>query len=202
MSDDNKPGRRSQDWFGGKGPKGSRPPRLVRSRGVPGDHFDGRPVIGICNTWSELTPCNSHFGDLAQYVPRGHTGSGRRVPMEFLVTSPGETLTRPTAMLLRNLTSMDVEETLRANPDRRRRAAGCGCDKTTPALMMGAASVNLLTIGLVVGAHAERQLAGQVGYGIKDAWKLGDDAARGARHDRRCRGVRKPPQPARTASAT
>jgi dihydroxy-acid dehydratase len=147
--DDKKPGLRSQSWFGGKGAHGFAHRSWVRSRGVPSDHFDGRPVIGICNTWSELTPCNSHFRDLAQFVREGILEAGG-VPMEFPVTSPGETLTRPTAMLLRNLTSMDVEETLRANP-----IDGVvlmmGCDKTTPALLMGAASVNLPTIGLSAG---------------------------------------------------
>jgi dihydroxy-acid dehydratase len=176
MSDDKKAGRRSQDWFGGRGPKGFVHRAWVRSRGVPTDHFDGRPVIGICNTWSELTPCNSHFRDLAQYVREGILEAGG-VPMEFPVTSPGETLTRPTAMLLRNLTSMDVEETLRANP-----LDGVvllmGCDKTTPALLMGAASVNLPTIGLSSGPMLNGSWRGK-SYGIKDAWKLGDDVREG-----------------------
>lgn len=176
MSDDKKPGRRSQSWFAGEGSKGFVHRSWVRSRGVPTDHFDGRPVIGICNTWSELTPCNSHFRDLAQYVREGILEAGG-VPMEFPVTSPGETLTRPTAMFLRNLTSMDVEETLRANP-----IDGVvllmGCDKTTPALMMGAASVNLPTIGLSAGPMLNGSWRGK-SFGIKDAWKLGDDARSG-----------------------
>ena len=176
MSEDKKTERRSQSWFGGKGGKGFAHRSWVRSRGVPGDHFDGRPVIGICNTWSELTPCNSHFRDLAQYVREGILEAGG-VPMEFPVTSPGETLTRPTAMFLRNLTSMDVEETLRANP-----IDGVvlmmGCDKTTPALMMGAASVNLPTIGLSAGPMLNGSRKGK-SFGVKDAWKLGDDARSG-----------------------
>lgn len=171
MSDKSKSGLRSQSWFGGRGPKGFVHRSWVRSRGVPTDHFDGRPVIGICNTWSELTPCNSHFRDLAQYVREGILEAGG-VPMEFPVTSPGETLTRPTAMLLRNLTSMDVEETLRANP-----IDGVvllmGCDKTTPALLMGAASVDLPTIGLSSGPMLNGSWRGKP-FGIKDAWKLGD----------------------------
>ncbi len=174
--DDKKPGLRSQSWFGGKGAHGFAHRSWVRSRGVPSDHFDGRPVIGICNTWSELTPCNSHFRDLAQFVREGILEAGG-VPMEFPVTSPGETLTRPTAMLLRNLTSMDVEETLRANP-----IDGVvlmmGCDKTTPALLMGAASVNLPTIGLSAGPMLNGSRAGK-SFGVKDAWKLGDDARTG-----------------------
>ena len=172
MSDDKKRGLRSQSWFEGRGPKGFVHRGWVRSRGVPTDHFDGRPVIGICNTWSELTPCNSHFRDLAQYVREGILEAGG-VPMEFPVTSPGETLTRPTAMLLRNLTSMDVEETLRANP-----IDGVvllmGCDKTTPALLMGAASVNLPTIGVSAGPMLNGSWRGK-SFGIRDAWELGDE---------------------------
>jgi dihydroxy-acid dehydratase len=143
----------------------------TRSRSVPGDHFDGRPVIGICNTWSELTPCNSHFRDLAQHVREGILEAGG-VPMEFPVISPGETLTRPTAMFLRNLASMDVEETLRANP-----IDGVvllmGCDKTTPALLMGAASVDLPTIGVSGGPMLNGTWRGQH-LGISDVWTMGD----------------------------
>lgn len=167
---------RSQDWFGGRGGKGFAHRSWVRSRGVPKDHFDGRPVIGICNTWSELTSCNSHFRDLAQFVREGILEAGG-VPMEFPVISPGETLTRPTAMLLRNLCSMDVEETLRANP-----LDGVvlmmGCDKTTPALLMGAASVNMPTIGLSSGPMLNGSFRGKA-FGIKDAWKMGADLRAG-----------------------
>ena len=167
---------RSQDWFGGEGTKGFIHRSWVRSRGVPGDHFDGRPVIGICNTWSDLTSCNHHFRELAQHVREGILEAGG-VPMEFPVISTGETLTRPTAMLLRNLASMDVEETLRANP-----LDGVvlmmGCDKTTPGLMMGAASVNLPTIGLSGGPMLNGSFRGQP-FGIKDAWRLGWEARAG-----------------------
>ena len=113
-------------------------------RGVPDHEFDGRPVIGICNTWSELTPCNAHFREIAESVRIGVYEAGG-FPVEFPVTSPGEPIMRPTTMLFRNLASMDVEESLRANP-----LDGVvlltGCDKTTPALLMGAASVGLPTI--------------------------------------------------------
>ena len=106
--------------------------------------FDGRPVIGICNTWSELTPCNGHFRELAEHVKRGVYEMGG-FPVEFPVMSLGETLMRPTTMLFRNLASMDVEESIRANP-----MDGVvlltGCDKTTPSLLMGAASCGLPTI--------------------------------------------------------
>jgi L-arabonate dehydrase len=176
MNEDNVAGRRSQDWFGGHGAHGFAHRSWVRSRGVPKDHFDGRPVIGICNTWSELTSCNSHFRELAQHVREGILEAGG-VPMEFPVISTGETLTRPTAMLLRNLCSMDVEETLRANP-----LDGVvlmmGCDKTTPGLLMGAASVNLPTIGLSAGPMLNGSFRGK-SFGIKDAWNLSADLRAG-----------------------
>ncbi|MFJ6699430.1 IlvD/Edd family dehydratase [Streptomyces sp. NPDC091272] len=174
--DDNVTELRSQDWFGGQGGKGFTHRSWVRSRGVPKDHFDGRPIIGICNTWSELTSCNSHFRELAQHVREGVLEAGG-VPMEFPVISTGETLTRPTAMLLRNLCSMDVEETLRANP-----LDGVvlmmGCDKTTPGLLMGAASVNLPTIGLSAGPMLNGSFRGK-SFGIKDAWNLSADLRSG-----------------------
>ena len=110
----------------------------MKNQGWPHDLFDGRPVIGICNTWSELTPCNAHFRELAEFVKRGVWEAGG-FPLEFPVMSLGETQLRPTAMLFRNLASMDVEESIRGNP-----IDGVvllmGCDKTTPSLLMGAAS--------------------------------------------------------------
>src|ERR1700691_3173176 len=128
MAKDEKSGRRSQAWFA-RGPLSLEHRAWLRSNSVPTDHFDGRPVIGICNTWSELTPCNSHFRIIAQHVREGILEAGG-VPMEFPVISTGEMLTRPTAMLLRNLASMDVEESIRANP-----LDGVvllmGCDKTS-----------------------------------------------------------------------
>ena len=133
--------RRSQAWFGREDKMGFIYRSWVKNRGMPHDKFDGRPVIGICNTWSELTPCNTHFRDLADHVRQGVLEAGG-FPLEFPVMSLGETLLRPTAMLYRNLASMDVEEIIRANP-----LDGVvllmGCDKTTPALLMGAASVDL-----------------------------------------------------------
>jgi len=141
--------RRSQQWFGREGKMGFIYRSWVKNRGVPHDQFDGRPVIGICNTYSELTPCNTHFRTLAEHVKTGVWEAGG-FPLEFPVMSLGETLLRPTAMLFRNLVSMDVEESLRANP-----LDGVvllmGCDKTTPALLMGAASVDLPTIGVSGG---------------------------------------------------
>ena len=135
---------RSHEWFGREGKMGFIYRSWMRNQGTPDSEFDGRPVIGICNTWSELTPCNAHFRELAESVKKGVYEAGG-FPLEFPITSLGETMMRPTAMLFRNLASMDAEETIRANP-----LDGvvllCGCDKTTPSALMGAASVNLPTI--------------------------------------------------------
>ena len=140
---------RSQQWFGRQDRDGFSYRSWVKGKGIPHDQFDGRPVIGICNTFSELTPCNSHFRTLAEQVKIGvHEAGG--FPLEFPVMSLGETLLRPTAMLYRNLASMDVEESIRGNP-----LDGVvllfGCDKTTPSLLMGASSVDLPTIGVSGG---------------------------------------------------
>ncbi|HEU6442436.1 MAG TPA: IlvD/Edd family dehydratase, partial [Microvirga sp.] len=120
-----------------------------KNSGFPQDQFEGRPVIGICNTWSELTPCNAHFRTLAEHVKYGVLDAGG-FPLEFPVSSLGEVTMRPTAMLFRNLAAMDVEEAIRAHP-----LDGVvllmGCDKTTPALLMGAASADLPTIGVSGG---------------------------------------------------
>ncbi|MGN6321662.1 MAG: IlvD/Edd family dehydratase [Dyella sp.] len=150
MGSPKKPSRRSQEWFGREGKQGFYYRSWLKSLGLPHEMFDGRPVIGICNTWSELTPCNASFRELAEHVKRGVYEAGG-FPLEFPVMSLGETQVRPTAMLWRNLASMDVEESIRANP-----LDGVvllmGCDKTTPSLLMGAASVDLPTIGLSGGA--------------------------------------------------
>ncbi len=142
-------------------------------RGHPQDVFDGRPVIGICNTWSELTPCNMHFRELADHVKRGVWEMGG-FPVEFPVMSSGETNLRPTAMLFRNLISMDVEESIRANP-----IDGVvlltGCDKTVPALIMGAASVNLPSIVISGGAMLNGKFCGQdLGSGT-DVWRFSEE---------------------------
>ena len=140
---------RSQAWFARQDKNGFYYRSWLKNRGFPQDQFDGRPVIGICNTWSELTPCNSHFKTIADHVRWGVLEAGG-FPLEFPIMSLGETMLRPTAMLYRNLASMDVEESIRANP-----LDGVvllmGCDKTTPALLMGAASVDVPTIGVSGG---------------------------------------------------
>ena len=140
---------RSQEWYGRQDRDGFMHRSWMKNQGWPHDLFDGRPVIGICNTWSELTPCNAHFREIAEFVKRGVWEAGG-FPLEFPVMSLGETQIRPTAMLFRNLASMDVEESIRANP-----IDGVvllmGCDKTTPSLLMGAASCDLPTIGVSGG---------------------------------------------------
>ena len=153
---------RSAGWFGEPGRMGA----IYRSwvRGYPPEVFDGRPVIGIANSWSELTPCNAHLRRVADAVKRGVWQAGG-FPLEFPTTSIGETLMRPTAMLFRNLMSMDVEETLRANP-----VDGVvllsGCDKTTPAMLMGAASVDLPAIMVTGGPMLSGKFQGRdVGSG-------------------------------------
>ena len=169
--------RRSAQWFGREGKMGFIYRSWVKNRGIPQDQFDGRPVIGICNTYSELTPCNSHFRTLAEQVKIGvHEAGG--FPLEFPVMSLGETLMRPTAMLYRNLASMDVEESIRGNP-----VDGVvllmGCDKTTPSLVMGASSVDLPTIGVSGGPMLSGWYRGQrIGSGT-NTWSLSEQLRAG-----------------------
>ncbi len=145
----------------------------MRNQGHPGHLFDGRPVIGICNTWSELTPCNGHFREISESVKKGVYEAGG-FPLEFPVFSASESNLRPTAMLFRNLASMDVEEAIRGNP-----IDGVvllmGCDKTTPSLLMGAASVDIPTIGISGGPMLNGQHKGQtIGSGT-GVWELDAD---------------------------
>ncbi len=144
MENEGKRKLRSQAWFGGEDKDGFIHRSWMRNQGFPGDVFDGRPVIGICNTWSELTPCNAHFRELAQRVKNGVWEAGG-FPVEFPVMSMGETNLRPTAAMFRNLVSMDVEESIRGNP-MDAVVLMCGCDKTTPSLVMGAASCDVPAI--------------------------------------------------------
>jgi L-arabonate dehydrase len=162
---------RSQHWFGKQGKDGFIYRAWMRNQGIPTYEFKGKPVIGICNTWSELTPCNAHFRDLAESVKRGVLEAGG-FPVEFPVMSLGETLMKPTAMLFRNLASMDVEESIRANP-----IDGvvllCGCDKTTPSLVMGACSVNIPTIVVSGGPMLTGKYRGK-NIGTSDIWRFAD----------------------------
>jgi dihydroxy-acid dehydratase len=168
---------RSQQWFGRQDRDGFAYRSWVKGKGVPHDQFDGRPVIGICNTFSELTPCNSHFRTIAEQVKIGVYEAGG-FPLEFPVMSLGEVLLRPTAMLYRNLASMDVEESMRGNP-----IDGVvllmGCDKTTPALMMGAASVDMPTIGVSGGPMLNGKWRGQeLGSGT-GVWSMSEQVRAG-----------------------
>jgi dihydroxy-acid dehydratase len=152
-------GLRSAGWFGKDDKMGFVHRSWLRNQGYPDDYFRGKPVIGICNTWSELTPCNGHLRDFAEIVKRGVVEAGG-FPMEFPVTSLGETIMRPTTMLFRNLAAMDTEESLRANP-----IDGVvlltGCDKTTPSTLMGACSVNLPTIVVPGGPMLNGRFKGE-----------------------------------------
>jgi len=167
---------RSAGWFGREGKDGLIYRAWMKKQGIPPHMFDGRPVIGICNTWSELTPCNSHFRELAQRVKNGVYEAGG-FPVEFPVMSLGETLLKPTAMLYRNLASMDVEESIRANP-----LDGvvllCGCDKTTPSLVMGAASVNLPTIVVSGGPMLTGKYRGK-DISTSDVWRYSEEQRAG-----------------------
>ena len=150
---------RSFDWFGKNDKMGFVHRSWLRNQGYPDDYFKGKPVIGICNTWSELTPCNGHLREFAEIVKRGVAEAGG-FPLEFPVTSLGETIMRPTTMLFRNLASMDVEESIRANP-----IDGVvlltGCDKTTPSTVMGACSVDLPTIVVPGGPMLNGRFKGE-----------------------------------------
>lgn len=167
---------RSSEWFNRKGKDGFIYRAWMKNQGIPDYEFRNKPVIGICNTWSELTPCNAHLRELAESVKRGVLEAGG-FPVEFPVMSLGETLMKPTAMLFRNLASMDVEESIRANP-----VDGvvllCGCDKTTPSLVMGACSVNLPTIvvsggPMLTGNHRGKSI------GTSDLWRYHDEIRTG-----------------------
>jgi dihydroxy-acid dehydratase len=163
---------RSQAWFGSNDKDGFIHRSWMRNQGFPGDVFDGRPVIGICNTWSELTPCNAHFRELAQRVKNGVWEAGG-FPLEFPVTSMGETNMRPTAMMFRNLVSMDVEESIRANPIDAV-VLLCGCDKTTPSLVMGAASCDVPAIVVSGGPMLNGRYRGQsIGSGTA-VWQFSE----------------------------
>jgi dihydroxy-acid dehydratase len=163
---------RSRAWFSGTGRNNFIHRSWLKNQGHPEDMFDGRPVIGICNTWSDLTPCNAHLRIVAERVKRGVYEAGG-FPLEFPVMSLGEALMRPTTMLFRNLVSMDVEESIRANP-----LDGVvllvGCDKTTPALLMGAASCDLPTIVVSGGPMLNGKVCGRdVGSGTS-LWQFSE----------------------------
>jgi len=168
---------RSSEWFGGDTKMGFVHRSWMRNQGHPDHMFNGRPVIGICNTWSDLTPCNAHLRDFAEIVKRGVYEAGG-FPLEFPVMSLGETLMKPSTMLYRNLASMDVEESIRANP-----LDGIvlltGCDKTTPSTIMGACSVDLPTLVVPGGPMLNGYWKGQkVGSGTL-TWQISEGLVKG-----------------------
>src|SRR6202521_6222884 len=176
--------RRSQEWFGREGKMGFIYRSWVKNRGIPHDQFDGRPVIGICNTFSELTPCNSHFRALAEQVKIGVYEAGG-FPLVFPVMALGETLLRPTAMLYRNLLAMEAEELIRANP-----LDGVvllsGCDKTTPGLLMAAASVDLPAVMVTGGPMLSGKYQGpDVGSGTA-VWRWEEELVAGRMTQEEC----------------
>jgi len=176
MSDEKKK-YRSTEWFGAGSKDGFNHRSWMKNQGRPHDQFDGRPVIGICNSWSELTPCNAHLRDVAERVKRGVYEAGG-FSLEFPVMSLGETLMRPTTMLFRNLMAMDVEESIRAYP-----LDGIvllsGCDKTQPAMLMGAASCDLPTLVITSGPMLNGKFQGQdIGSGT-DVWRFSEDVRAG-----------------------
>ena len=171
------PPLRSAAWFGTADKNGFMYRSWMKNQGIPDHEFQGKPIIGICNTWSELTPCNAHFRKLAEHVKRGVLEAGG-FPVEFPVFSNGESNLRPTAMLTRNLASMDVEESIRGNP-----IDGVvllvGCDKTTPALLMGAASVDVPAIVVTGGPMLNGKHQGKdIGSGTA-VWQLSEQVKAG-----------------------
>jgi len=171
------PPLRSAAWFGTADKNGFMYRSWMKNQGIPDHEFQGKPIIGICNTWSELTPCNAHFRKLAEHVKRGVLEAGG-FPVEFPVFSNGESNLRPTAMLTRNLASMDVEESIRGNP-----IDGVvllvGCDKTTPALLMGAASVDVPAIVVSGGPMLNGKHQGKdIGSGTA-VWQLSEQVKAG-----------------------
>ncbi|MEO3749984.1 IlvD/Edd family dehydratase [Streptomyces sp. B6B3] len=169
--------RRSAAWFQAEGRNGFIHRSWMRNQGFGPEVFDGRPVVGIANSWSELTPCNAHLREVAEAVKRGVWEAGG-LPLEFPVMSLGETLMRPTTMLFRNLMAMEAEETIRANP-LDAVVLLSGCDKTTPGLLMAAASVDLPAIMVTGGPMLSGKFQGRdLGSGT-DVWRLSEEARAG-----------------------
>jgi dihydroxy-acid dehydratase len=172
MTEDKSKTRRNRAWYGKLDRDGFIHRSWMKNQGFPDHVFDGRPIIGICNTWSELTPCNSGLRDLAEGVKRGVWEAGG-FPVEFPVMSLGETQMKPTAMLFRNLLAMDVEESIRAYGMDGVVLLG-GCDKTTPGQLMGALSVDLPAIVVSSGPMLNGKWQGKdIGSGT-DVWKFSE----------------------------
>lgn len=177
MTDKPKTPRRSGLTYGKQDRDGFIHRTWMKSEGLPEDAFDGRPIVGICNTWSELTPCNMGLRDVAEHVKRGVWEAGG-LPLEFPAMSLGETQMRPTAMLFRNLLAMEVEESIRGNPIDGVVLLG-GCDKTTPGQLMGAASVNLPTMVVSTGPQLNGKFRGETLAAGTDVWRLSEQVRAG-----------------------
>ena len=158
---------RSTEWFGSADKNGFMYRSWMKNQGIPDHEFDGRPIIGICNTWSELTPCNAHFRQLAEHVKKGILEAGG-YPVEFPVFSNGESNLRPTAMLTRNLASMDVEESILHGYPIDAVVLTTGCDKTTPAQLMAASTVDIPAIVLSGGPMRSEER--RVGKECRSRW--------------------------------
>ena len=170
-------GARSREWFGAEGKNGFIHRSWMRNQGFAPDVMDGRPVIGIGTTWSEFTPCNAHLRRVAESVKRGVWEMGG-FPLEFAAMSLGEVTMRPTTMLYRNLLALETEELIRANP-----MDGVvllsGCDKTTPGMLMGAASVDIPTLMMTGGPMLNGKFRGKdIGSGT-DVWKFAEEVRAG-----------------------
>ncbi|WP_406139222.1 IlvD/Edd family dehydratase [Streptomyces sp. NBC_01089] len=171
------PQLRSRAWFGDGGKNGFIARHHLRAMGRGGHNFDGRPVIGICNTFSELTPCNGHLQLIADAVKRGVLQAGG-FPLEFPAMSLGEPFLRPTSMLYRNLAAMEIEEQIRANPIDAV-VLLTGCDKTTPAALMGAASAGVPAMVFTGGPMLNGRFKGRnVGSGT-DIWRMTEELRAG-----------------------
>ncbi|MET9859545.1 IlvD/Edd family dehydratase [Streptomyces smyrnaeus] len=184
MTDEKQTARRSQAWFGASGRSGMLYRSWMRNQGFGHEVFDGRPVIGIATSASELAPCNAHLTGVAEAVKRGVWQAGG-FPLQFPTMATGETLMRPTTMLYRNLMAMEVEELVRANP-----LDGVvllsGCDKTTPAMLMAAASVDLPALMVTGGPMLNGKYRGEdVGSGTH-VWKFEEDLKTGRMTQEEC----------------
>ena len=187
MSTKNGTKLRSQEWWGQPNYESFTRRAWMRSEGFSSDFFQNKPVIGICNSWSEFNNCNAHLRTVAEAVKRGVLAAGG-FPLEFPTISLGEVYMKPTTMLFRNLMAMDVEECIRAYP-MDAVVLLCGCDKTTPAQLMGAASADLPAImvpggPMLSGQWRDRMLgSGTDGRKLFDLFRTG--RVTGRAHDHR-----------------
>jgi len=174
---------RSQRWYGGEGVRGFSHRARTRQLGIAPEEHQGKPVIGVINTWSEINPCHLHLRDRAEAVKRGVWQTGG-YPIELPASAiAGETFTKPTAMLYRNLLAMEVEELIRSYPVDGVVLLG-GCDKTTPALLMGAVSAGLPAIFVPAGPMLRGNWRGEVLGSGSDMWKYWDDRRAGLVDDK------------------